>query len=289
MTPLALVTVAHGEHEALAAQIWALRRQSVLPDLHVVVALDDPELEWALGEHTAALDLPWEVEVVKVPASGDRGLPYATAYNAGVVTALESGAEIVALLDATCTPMPGFVEGHARILGPRVLAGTERPVLDCGPVHVLEPGRTVPPPHEWTSTMLRAGTSGRPGGAARRRSSSLRTAWSRAFATTATSWTSVGGFDDGYLGHAGEDLDLGERFAAASGTVLWTEDAAVLQRGDDDSAPQTRDLVDNANRFARRWGRLPFEQRLTELEEMGMVARADDGSLVTTSDPAPVG
>lgn len=263
MTPVAVVTVAHGNHRALAAQIAGLLRQSSTLDLHVVVALEDPELEWALGEHTAALDLPWAVEVVKVPAPGDRGLPYAAAYNAGVTTALDDGAGIVALLDATCVPMPGFVESHAGVLGPRVRGGSARPVLSCGPVRALETDR---------------------------RSGALRTAWSGAFATTAASWTRVEGFDDGYLGHAGEDLDLGERFAAVSGTVLWLDDAVAVQHhGDEEPAPQARDLVDNANRFARRWGRWPFERRLAELEAKGLVALADDGYVVTASDPAAVG
>jgi N-acetylglucosaminyl-diphospho-decaprenol L-rhamnosyltransferase len=264
VTPVAVVSVAHGNLAALAAQITGLRAQSTLPDLHVVVALEDPELEFALGEHTASLDLPWKVEVLKVPAPGERGLPYAAAYNAGVTTALEDGAGIVALLDPGCVPLSGFVAAHRGALEPRLRTGNERPVLSCGPVRTLEPGG---------------------------RSGSLRTSWSRAFATTAASWARVGGFDDAYLGHAGGDLDLGERFAEAAGTVLWLDDGAVLLHddGDDAAATQARDLVDNANRFARRWGRRPFAGRLAELEELGLVARGDDGYVVSAFDPAAVG
>jgi N-acetylglucosaminyl-diphospho-decaprenol L-rhamnosyltransferase len=268
VTSVAVVTVVHGGHARLAEQISGLRRQARLPDLHVVVALEDPEVEWALGEHTAGRALPWTVEVVKVPAPGERGLPYAAAYNAGVTAAIEGGAGILALVDPACVPLPGFVGRHAAALEPRHLSRPERPVLSCGPV------RSDPP-----------GSNGREKDGSR----VGRMAWSWAFATTSSSWTRLGGFDDAYLGHGVAELDLGERLRATSGTVLWSDEAAtVRQHADDGRALSPADHLTNADRFARRWGRRPPRPWSTGLGETSVVERPDGGGRTTTRSGPPV-
>ena len=69
----AVVTIASGRHDHLAAQSAALARSDVAPHAHVVVAMDDPQIEQVVPG----------ADVVHVPRVDGR-LPLAAARNAGV-------------------------------------------------------------------------------------------------------------------------------------------------------------------------------------------------------------
>ena len=76
----AVVTIAHGRHEHLAAQRRSLLASDPRPDHHVVVAMDDP----GIGSWRPTGDLvPHVVRVGMTPL----GLPLAAARNAGVAAA----------------------------------------------------------------------------------------------------------------------------------------------------------------------------------------------------------
>jgi hypothetical protein len=76
----AVVTIVSGRHGHLAVQAEGLARGTRRPDLHVVVAMDDPD---------AAAVVPG-ADVVTVPRVQGR-LPLAAARNAGVARAREAG------------------------------------------------------------------------------------------------------------------------------------------------------------------------------------------------------
>src|SRR5688572_33428184 len=90
----AVVTIAHGRHRHLRRQ-HASMAAGVLPELYVVVAMDDPALEgWA----PAADPSP----VVGRGPVDHRGLPLAASRNTGFRAALDLGADVVVGLDVDC-------------------------------------------------------------------------------------------------------------------------------------------------------------------------------------------
>jgi N-acetylglucosaminyl-diphospho-decaprenol L-rhamnosyltransferase len=291
VTPcVAVVTILRGRHDHLLRQLWGLRRQTVAPDLHVVVAMDDPAVEALLAED----DVPWATEVVHVPCPGGR-LPLAAARNAGVAAAAARGVEVVVLLDVDCIPSPQVVERYTSVLHGRRARGAERPVVACGEVRYLDAATTAVPLESLTWARLEQG--GRPHPARRmpsgvREVSDLRLFWSLSFATTPQAWVAVGGFDEGYLGYGGEDTDFGQRLGAADGTMLWLGGAVAFHQHHESQTPPVRhagDVVENANRFARTWGWWPMQGWLDHFEDIGLVRRAADGTYHLTSPHRPIG
>ena len=99
----AVITIAHGRHDHLAAQQAALARSDRAADVRVVVAMDDHALRA-------------EAEVVHVDRVGG-ALPLAAARNAGVRRARELGAELLVLLDVDCLPDPVLLDRYASAAG----------------------------------------------------------------------------------------------------------------------------------------------------------------------------
>jgi GT2 family glycosyltransferase len=113
----------------------------------------------------------------------------------------------------------------------------------------------------------------------------LRLFWSLSFAVTCADWGRIGGFDEGYLGYGGEDTDFGQRLGAAGGRMLWIGGAQAYHQHHATSSPPVdhlKEIVDNANLFARRWGWWPMEGWLADFEKAGLARRLEDGSWVAT-------
>ncbi len=293
MTPcVAVVTIVRGRHAHLRAQRWGMRRQLRAPDLHVVVAMDDPDVAAALADDDAAAPPPWTTRVIDVPLVHGR-LPVAAARNAGVAEAGAAGAEVLVLLDGDCIPSPGLVDRYAGVLSERCSRGADRPVVACGEVRHLDAATTALDADARTWEALDAGSSPHAGravvSARGRRVADLRTFWSLSFATTAAAWDRVGGFDEEYVGYGGEDLDFGQRLGAAHGTLLWLGGAVAYHQHHDGHGPparHVRQVVENANRFAQRWGWWPMRVLLDELEDIGLVTRGPDGHYAVTAQGA---
>ena len=295
MTPcVAVVTLVRGRHAHLRAQRWGMRRQLRAPDLHVVVAMDDPDVAAVLEGEVAAAAPPWTTRVVDVPLVDGR-LPVAAARNAGVAEARAAGAEVLVLLDGDCIPSAGLVDRYAGVLSDRCRREVDRPVVACGEVRHLDAATTGLDAEARTWEALDAGSSPRPRrpatSARGRRGADLRAFWSLSFATTAAAWDRVGGFDEEFVGYGGEDIDFGQRLGAAHGTLLWLGGAVAYHQHHDGHGPPARyvrQVVENANRFAQRWGWWPMRGLLGELEDIGLVTRGRDGRYAVTAQ-GPVG
>ena len=277
---LAVVTIVHGRHEHLAMQQAGLLASVRAPDLHVVVAMDDPEVEGCLGP------VPYVRRVVHVPRQDDL-LPLARARNIGAQTALAAGATILVFLDVDCIPAPGLLSAYeAAAMHP----ATSRDLL-CGPVTYLPP----PPADGYdlaTIASLGEPHAARPlppAGTVERTRDGYELFWSLSFALSGETWFDIGGFDEVYLGYGGEDTDYARR-AHAAGTVLaWVRDAAAFHQFHPVSAPPVEhvdDIVRNAEIFHDRWGDWPMTGWLSAFEEQGLVRRADDGTYRRIDHPA---
>ncbi len=280
MTGVAVITLAHGRHDHLRAQLAGLRR-GVSPDHYVVAAMDDGDIVRVVAEggHPAA-----RVTVVDVPGSSSE-LPLAAARNLAAATAIAAGADVLIFLDVDCIPGADLVETYAAACRTTMsAAAVPRPTKDdvpevfSGPVHYLDPPSSE---SGYTEEELRKSQPhpARPVvvDADREAADDLRLFWSLSFAVTARSWTQVGGFDEGYSGYGGEDTDYAMLLARAGGRLWWLRDAAAYHQHHDVESPPVRHLeaiVRNSNRFHRRWGLFPMEGWLAAFEAEGLITQA---------------
>lgn len=265
MTRVAVVTPAHGRHDHLRRQRLSLVAAPVPPDLHVVVAMDDPLVPSVLGETW----LP--TRVLRVPAD-PLGLPLARARNLGMAAAVAAGCDVLVGLDVDCLAGPGLAAGYAAAV--RDEPGT----LWSGPVTYLPPGV-----HDLDALADHDGPHpARPAPAPgeRVRGGDPDLFWSLSFAVDAGTWQAAGGFHEEYVGYGGEDTDLGRTLAARGVPMAWTGDARAYHQHHPVSDPPVEhldDLLRNGATFHRRWGQWPMRGWFEALEERGLVRRTGAG------------
>jgi GT2 family glycosyltransferase len=264
---VAVVTIVHGRHDHLLRQHRALASGERVPDLWVVVAMDDPSLaDWPEAEGLAP-------RVVAVDRTS-RGLPLAVARNRGAQEALDLGGDVLVFLDVDCLPAPALVAGYTRV----VCAHPQ--TVWSGPVTYLGPGLTEDELRRpWAfDDPHHARPAPAPGELIR--NADPRLFWSLSFALSAQTWQAVGGFHEGYEGYGGEDTDFGLA-AAKSGVELgWVGDARAYHQHHPVSSPpveHVEDIVRNAALFHDRWGVFPMEGWLEEFEALGLVERTTTG------------
>ncbi|KQU70495.1 glycosyltransferase family 2 protein [Phycicoccus sp. Root101] len=285
----AVVTIARGRHEHLRGQLWGLGRQSAPADLHVVVAMDDPEI-------AAVVSDAGSTSTLVVPVGLDPGgeLPLARARNIGALTAIAAGAEHLVFLDVDCIPAARTLERYRQVLDTdgSGLGGLSpahpSPVVACGTVAYLPPVAHARAYRHDRLDELADPHPGRPAPDERTVlvADDLRLFWSLSFAVTAADWGRLGGFSEDYTGYGAEDTDFGQRLGAARGTMLWVGGAAAYHQHHPTDTPPVGHLtsiVRNANVFRDRWGWFPMEGWLAAFADRGL-ARLDPrtGRWVTT-------
>ena len=287
---VAVITLAHGRHDHLAAQMAALRSGTRAPDVYVVAAMDDDEIAPLVA---AAAPVAAATDVLSV-ARGRHGLPLASARNAAAAAASRAGADVLVFLDVDCVPGPDLVArylaecgrhvagpgrdaaGHGRDVGGHGPGRPAYPQVFSGAVHYLPP--LDPGQERYTATDLAASTPhpARPVATTTDRvaATDLRLFWSLSFAITATDWTALGGFDDGYEGYGGEDTDFAMRVDRAGGALWWVRGAPAYHQHHLVESPPVRhlgDIVRNSNRFHERWGVFPMQGWLSAFEADGLI------------------
>ncbi|WP_344303113.1 glycosyltransferase family 2 protein [Nocardioides bigeumensis] len=260
----AVVTIAHGRHDHLLAQHGSLAMGSRVPDLYVVVAMDDAWIESWRPEGTLR-------PTVVAMGSDPRGLPLAAARNAGFAVALERGADVVIGLDVDCLAGRDLVAAYADA------AVREAHVAWTGPVTYLKPrarrgydlavlaGADDPHP---------ARPAPEPGDVARRTPPELF--WSLSFACHRDLWQRVGGFCEEYVGYGAEDTDFGRQLEAGGIELASEGSARAYHQHHDSEVPPRRhvpDLLRNGAVYARRWGSWPMEGWFETLAQEGLVVR----------------
>ncbi len=253
----AVITLAHGRHDHLAAQASALARSATAPDAHVVVAMDDPDLDRVVPDaHVAHLE---RVE---------GALPLAAARNAGVARARDLGAELLVLLDVDCLPSPHLVGRYAEV-------AAERGGVLCGPVGYLPPR----PVGGYPETGLEALARPHPARPAPADGEVIAAEdpdlfWSLSFAVLAETWDRIGGFCEDYRGYGGEDTDFGQSLTRVGEAMWWVGGAwAYHQHHGEGGGPPVQhldDILRNAAIFERRWGRWPMQGWLDAFAERGL-------------------
>ncbi|WP_374928371.1 glycosyltransferase family 2 protein [Kytococcus sedentarius] len=286
----AVITLAHGRHPHLANQRRSLAASAVAPALHVVVAMDDPEIE----EVVAAHPVPGTTTRVVHCERAEGNLPLSAARNLGASTATGAGAEVLVFLDVDCIAEPELVGTYAATVG--TPSGTHAtPRLWCGVTgrlrEVADPIRDYPVEDLAALRALSDPAAGRPtpGPGEVVEEPELTRFWSLNFAMGAADFEAVGGFDEAYVGYGGEDTDFAQRVGAAGGTMAWLGGAAAHHQWHTTHSPpwdHVQDVVRNAGVFAERWGWWPMEGWLAQFAEAGLVRRdADTGAWELVARP----
>jgi hypothetical protein len=247
----AIITVAHRRAAHLHRQLIGIARSALLPDIHVIVAIDDPDVDNVV----AASDTTAHV----VHYENGRGpLQVGSARNTGALAALNDGAQLLVFLDVDCIPGRNMLSRyHAAAVSPE-----HHNALLCGPVTYL------PPPRDRKTgypTVLEPMTDPHPARPAPGdddvvASTDHELFWSLSFALTSSTWRAVGGFCEQYRGHR----------LRPDRTARWRSDA--LGRGRTRLPP-----VPSGIESSRRTRRRHRAQRNDLPSTMGMVA---DGRLV---------
>jgi hypothetical protein len=257
----AVITIASGRHDHLRVQREGLRRGTVAPDLHMVVAIADPDLRNVVADGR----LP--ASVVDQPGGKDR-LPLAAARNRGAAAAMRHGAHLLIFLDVDCTPGPRLVERY------REAAVAAPGELLSGPVAYLAP----PPPGGYDLTRIASVRTGHPARPVppEHLTSPIdhRLFWSLSFAVTTSTWVRIGGFCELYDGYGAEDTDFGQ-LAKLCGVAHTSVGGAWAYHQfhpvSDPPVEHVADIVRNSRLFHQRWGWFPMDGWLRDLHARGLV------------------
>jgi GT2 family glycosyltransferase len=256
----AAITVAAGRHDHLQLQLAGFARSTRRPDVHVVVAMGDPEIAPHCGHG---------VTVVELPADPNSGLPVGRARNVGAAAALQSGADVLIFLDVDCVPSPTTVTEYETAVARH--PGT----LLSGIVRYLPP-----PPRADGYDLDRLGELGHAHDARPAPSAGCvirldyELFWSVSFALDRMTWLAIGGFDEGYTGYGGEDTDFAQHARARSVPCCALGGAVVYHQWHPAPEPPLQhltDIVHNARRFRERWGWWPMRGWLTGFANLGLV------------------
>ncbi|SHH09275.1 Glycosyltransferase, GT2 family [Jatrophihabitans endophyticus] len=258
----AVVTVVSGRHAHLRTQREFLARCVPAPAVHVVVAIDDPQVAAVVD---ARPDLP--TELLTLPTTG-AGLPVAAARNAGAAAAIAAGADLLVFLDVDCVPAPDLLARY------RTAVATRPDALVCGPVTYLPPA----PDGGWTAPALVAARAPHPArpdppaGAVEEVAPELF--WSLSFALPTSLWARLDGFHPGYVGYGAEDTDFAASAARAGVPTAVAGGADAFHQHHPVSRPPVEhldDILRNSAVYLRRHGELPMAGWLAAFAERGLI------------------
>ena len=260
---VAVLTIVSGRHLHLEAQLRALADTSERPDLHVVVAMGDPDIaeQVELGEAVVA-------HVARV----ENRLPLALARNTAAAIARDRGADLLVFLDVDCIPAPDLIARYKNAARGRL----QEELLFCGPVTYLDERASEEARSGGDLEPLTAPHPARPNppAGAVELGTDMNLFWSLSFAITAEHWARIGGFYEGYTGYGGEDTDFAQMAASQRFEIAWVGGAHAYHQFHPVSNPPVEHLGDillNANIFHARWGWWPMGGWLDGFAELGLV------------------
>lgn len=260
---VAVVTPVAGRHDHLRRQRHGLLAGTRPPDLHVVVAMDDPAVRDVLSVHRPCPD------VVDLPCS-HRRLPLAQARNLGAARALIADADLLVFLDVDCIPGAQMLQRYAEHA-----SGAAAPSLLCGPVAYLPP----PPPQGYDENGLAAIGQPHPARPVPPETGVIPNGdhhlfWSLSFAVHRSLWRDLGGFCEDYEGYGCEDTDFGQIAARHEVPLTWLGGAWAYHQHHPTTDPPVQhieDILRNAVIFFRRWGWWPMSGWLDAFARQGLI------------------
>ncbi|GAC55444.1 glycosyltransferase family 2 protein [Gordonia amicalis] len=264
---VAVITIVSGRHLHLRRQLEAFEHSTVRPDVHIVVAMDDADIDGIVAD---SADAGPPTRVVHVIDEAPGTLPLADARNTGARAAIDAGATLLVFLDVDCIPGPDLVQRYLRSCA----ATPELRLLYCGPVTYLPPEHEVFDPRELHHFLDPHSARPAPGPCQTQLSSEMTLFWSLSFAVCSTDWLEIGGFHTGYRGYGGEDTDFAMCAARNGFRIAWVGGAHAYHQHHPVSDPPVEHLEDilrNARLFHRRWDRWPMEGWLNAFARQDLI------------------
>lgn len=102
--------------------------------------------------------------------------------------------------------------------------------------------------------------------------------WGLCMAMRTSTFEEVGGFDEDYVGYAGEDTDLARTVHGTGRPAGLVGGATVLHQHHDSFEPPLHQMsatLLNAERYRAKWGVWPMEGWLVGFEQLGLITRHD--------------
>ncbi|MFT4393568.1 glycosyltransferase family 2 protein [Gordonia lacunae] len=272
---VAVITIVSGRHVHLRRQLEAFGHSTHRPDVHIIVAMDDPDIATVVADHP--------VRVIHIRNDDPHTLQLADARNAGAAAAIAAGATILVFLDVDCIPGPDLLGRYLRSCA----ATPDLKLLYCGPVTYLPSDQPTFDARELSRFTDPHPARPSPGCGQTQLSSELMLFWSLSFAVRAADWLALDGFHPGYRGYGGEDTDFAMSARDNGFRIAWVGGAHAYHQHHAVSNPPIEHLADilrNARVFHRRWGTWPMEGWLRAFAERGLAAYdpvGDDWRLVS--------
>ncbi len=258
MSDLSVITLVKNRENHLERLLDGIRRSEVRPKEVIVVDMSDQPVS------LPSFNLP--LSNVRLPASG---LPLAAARNRG---AEASSGKHLLFLDVDCIPMANLVAMMEQAL-------VAENALVCAEVGYLGPGTQALDDDE----ALQAGSLKHPHrrfpARGMRREDNAGLFWSLLFGIRRSTFTTLGGFDEGYEGYGAEDTDFGFRADKAGVPLMFLGGTGAFHQHHgviDPPLQHLSDIVRNANRFFGRWNVWPMEGWLEAFASLGLIDRRGD-------------
>lgn len=259
---VAVITIVSGRHLHLRRQLEAFDHSTLRPDLHIIVAMDDPEVATVAEGHP--------VRVIHFGSDDPGTLQLADARNAGATAAIEAGASFLVFLDVDCLPGPDllglYLQAWADTRGQRLLY--------CGPATYLPEDQQTFDARELARFTDPHPARPSPDCGQIQVSSDLMLFWSLSYAVTTSDWLLLGGFHPGYRGYGGEDTDFAMTARDNGFRIAWVGGAHAYHQYHPISNPPVEHLaaiLRNARVFHRRWGVWPMEGWLRAFADRDLV------------------
>jgi GT2 family glycosyltransferase len=265
----AVITTVRGRGSHLRRQLEGLAASTPSADLHIVVALGDPQVAEIVAEEGSS--------AVVLELGAAEPIPIAQGRNRGAAAALRESAELLVFLDVDCIPSAEMIGRYRHTVSQPEHADA----LLCGPVTYLAPSG----PRGYVMSELKAQRNPHPARPAPPDGDVLATTeyalfWSLSFAVTAITWNRIGGFCERYCGYGGEDTDFAQCAAAQKVSMRWVGGAHAFHQFHPTTDPPVRhidDILRNAAIFHERWGWWPMQGWLAAFERDGLIVRDADG------------
>ncbi|GAB5513465.1 glycosyltransferase family 2 protein [Rhodopirellula baltica] len=253
---ISVLTIVRGRQTHLEIQLKGLLQSTVLPHEWIVVGMNQevtlPDCE-RFSIRTSSVHHPTEP------------LPLAQARNHAASLCTTDG---MVFLDVDCIPSPDMI-------GKMVNALQAEDRLWMGCPRYLPAGAAV---GDWQMDQLQQQAVDHPlqpqlGDHERQSSDRYEMFWSLCFAIGQSSFKRIGGFDDTFDGYGGEDTDFAFSARKAGVPFGFVNAVAYHQHHSVCKPPlnHLKPIVENAERFRRKWGVWPMESWLNAFAERELI------------------